>query len=130
MHFNDIKAWSWRGARNIIALWFSGLHHRTPRLAKAIGLFIVVYAASPIDLTPELMPIPSYLDDLVMLAGLSWLALHMLPSNVWQECCVQSDRWLGIAARWLSRAWNGLLLVAALLGVVVWLWLWFGFGRA
>lgn len=129
MRISDIKAWSCHGVRNVIALWLSGLHRETPRLAKAIALFVVVYAASPIDLTPELVPIPSYLDDLAMLAGLSWLAVHMLPTNVWQECCVQSDRWLGIAAGWLQRALNGLFFAAVLLAVAAWLWIWFGFGR-
>jgi len=106
------------------------LHRETPRLAKAIALFVIVYAASPIDLTPEVLPIPSYLDDLVMLAGLSWLAVHMLPSNVWKECCVQSDRWLSMAASRLQQVSNELLFAAVLLALGAWLGMWFGLARA
>jgi len=130
MHASEISAWSRLVVRNLVALGLSGLHRETPRLAKAIALFVIVYAASPIDLTPEVLPIPSYLDDLVMLAGLSWLAVHMLPSNVWKECCVQSDRWLCMAADRLRQVSGELLFAAVLLALAAWLGMWFGLARA
>jgi uncharacterized membrane protein YkvA (DUF1232 family) len=130
MHALDLVVGSRLVVRNLIALGLSGLHRDTPRLAKAIALFVIVYAASPIDLTPEVLPIPSYLDDLVMLAVLSWLAVHMLPSNVWRESCVQSDRWLSMAADRLQRVSNELLFAAVLLALAGWLGMWFGLARA
>lgn len=130
MRINDIKVWSLHGVRNVMALWLSGLHRETPRLAKAIGLFVVVYVASPFDLTPVLAPMPSYLDDLVLLAGLSWLGPRMLPSSVWQECCARSDHWLRIAADGLRRVWMEVLFFGMLTALAAWLWLWFGLARA
>ncbi|WP_413470495.1 YkvA family protein [Variovorax paradoxus] len=72
-----------------MALWVAGFHRETPRSAKTIAFFVVLYAALPVDLTPELLPLPSYLDDLAMLAELSWAAIHMVPANVWDTSCAR-----------------------------------------
>ncbi|QNK67183.1 YkvA family protein [Variovorax sp. PAMC26660] len=84
-------AWPRRCAGTLLSLCLSSLHRETPRVAKAIWLFVLVYAASPVDWTPEVLPMPSYLDDVVLLVGLSWLVWHMLPLGVWQECRTRSD---------------------------------------
>ncbi|MGJ7568842.1 YkvA family protein [Variovorax sp. GB1R11] len=118
-------AWPRRCACNLLALCLSGWHRETPRTAKAIGLFVVVYAASPVDWPPEVVPMSGYLDDLVLLTALSWLAVRMLPRGVWQECRVRSDDWINICVGWLSRASTTLMLALALLAVAGWLWAWF-----
>lgn len=118
-------AWSRRCAGTLLAPCMSSLHRDTPPAAKAIGLFVVVYAASPVDWTPDVVPMPAYLDDLVLLAALSWLALRMLPRGVWQECRTRSDDWIGVCIGWLDRASAALMLVFALSAVAGWLWLWF-----
>ena len=46
--------------------------------AKALGLFVVAYAQSPIDLIPDFIPVLGYVDD-VLLPGLIWLTLQLLP---------------------------------------------------
>ncbi|MGJ7505603.1 MULTISPECIES: YkvA family protein [unclassified Variovorax] len=118
-------AWSRRCAGTLLALCLSGLHRDTPREAKAIWLFVLVYAASPVDWTPDVLPMPSYLDDLVLLTLLSWLSSRMLPRAVWQECRAKSDDWIGVCAGWLVRASTALMLAFALSAVAGWLWLWF-----
>ncbi|MGJ7538485.1 MULTISPECIES: YkvA family protein [unclassified Variovorax] len=117
--------WSRRCAGALLALWLSCWHRETPRLVKAIGLFVVVYAASPVDWTPDVVPMPGYVDDLLLLALLSWLAWRMLPRGVWQECRTRSDDWIGVCAGWLGRASTALMLAFALSVVAGWLWLWF-----
>lgn len=52
----DLKAWARRIKRDGVTLWFSGKHPRTPWYAKALGVFVVAYALSPIDLIPDFIP--------------------------------------------------------------------------
>ncbi|MCR6478473.1 hypothetical protein NU688_20095 [Variovorax sp. ZS18.2.2] len=118
-------AWPRRCAGALLALWLSCWNRETPLLTKAIGLFVVAYAASPVDWTLDVLPMPAYLDDLVLLAALSWLALRMLPRGVWKECRTRSDDWIGVCIGWLDRASAALMLVFALSAVAGWLWLWF-----
>ena len=40
---------------------------RTPWYAKVLGVIIVAYALSPIDLIPDFIPVLGYLDDLLLL---------------------------------------------------------------
>jgi len=121
----DLRKWPRRGAGALLAVCLSAWHRQTPRMTKAIGLFVVVYAASPVDWTPELLPMPGYLDDLALLAGLSWLAVRLLPRGVWQECRTRSDDWIGVCGGWVGRASTALMLAFALSAVAGWLWLWF-----
>ncbi|CAN7776481.1 DUF1232 domain-containing protein [Variovorax sp. LjRoot290] len=126
MNIERIRTWAFRSARNLIALWPAGFHRETPRSAKAIALVVVLYAALPVDLTPELLPLPSYLDDLVMLAGLSWAAIHLVPANVWDASCVQGDHWLRHAIAWVQVRNDDVILCIVLAALALWLRFWFG----
>jgi hypothetical protein len=52
-----LKTWAKRIKRDGVTLWFAGKHPRTPWYAKALGLFVVAYALSPIDLIPDFIPV-------------------------------------------------------------------------
>ncbi len=68
------------------AMWFAIKHPGTPWLAKAVLIGVLLYAASPIDLIPDFIPLFGMLDDiLVIVAGL-WLARRMIPPEVMAEC--------------------------------------------
>eukprot|EP01034_Spumella_vulgaris_P008659 gene8659-11020_t len=41
--------------------------------AVALGVFVVAYALSPIDLIPDFIPVLGYLDDVLLLPGLIWV---------------------------------------------------------
>lgn len=58
-----LKSWAKRIKRDGITLWFAGKNPATPWYAKALGLFVVAYALSPIDLIPDFIPVLGYLDD-------------------------------------------------------------------
>lgn len=62
-----MKTWAKRIKRDGVTLWFAGKHPRTPWYAKALGLFVVAYALSPIDLIPDFIPVLGYLDDVILL---------------------------------------------------------------
>lgn len=58
----------------------------TPVVAKIIAAVTVGYALSPIDLVPDFIPLIGYLDDVILLPGLIWLTIKLIPDEVWQQC--------------------------------------------
>ncbi len=68
------------------ALWLAHRDPRTPAAARWLILCVVVYALSPIDLIPDVIPVIGYLDDLILLPLGIALALRMIPPEVMAEC--------------------------------------------
>src|SRR3546814_351281 len=120
----NLKSWAKRIKRDGLTLWFAGKNPRTPWYAKALAVFVVAYALSPIDLIPDFIPVLGYVDDVLLLPALIWLAIRLLPSEVLSECRVQADEWMqkkGSKPR--SRA--GAVLVVMLwltIGAAAWFW--------
>lgn len=92
-----------------------------PLDAKALGVFVVAYALSPIDLIPDFVPVLGYVDDVLLLPGLIWLTIRLLPADVLVECRGQADEWMAskgskptskvgaalIVLLWLLACWAG-----------------------
>ena len=68
--------------REVLALYYAVHDSRTPRIAKIIPWIVIAYALSPIDLVPDFIPILGLVDDLLLLPGLIWLALKLIPAHV------------------------------------------------
>jgi uncharacterized membrane protein YkvA (DUF1232 family) len=122
---SNLKVRARRIKRDAVTLWFAGKNPRTPWYAKALGMFVVAYALSPIDLIPDFIPVLGYVDDVLLLPVLIWLTIKLLPSEVLAECRAQAEEWMqakGSSPR--SRA--GALLIVVLwaaVGAAVWFWL-------
>jgi uncharacterized membrane protein YkvA (DUF1232 family) len=58
---------------------------RTPWYAKALGMFIVGYAVSPIDLIPDFIPILGFVDEALLLPLGIWAVRRMIPAEVMAE---------------------------------------------
>ena len=119
-----LKGWAREVKRDGVTLWFAARHPGAPWYAKALGVVVVAYALSPVDLIPDFIPVLGYLDDIILLPGLIWLAVRLIPAAVLIECRERADRWMqSEGARPTSR-------VGALLVVAVWvaggwaLWHW------
>ena len=110
-----LKAWATRIKRDGVTLWFAAKHPRTPWYAKALGAFVVAYALSPIDLIPDFIPILGYVDDVLLLPALIWLAVRLLPAEVRRSCRQQADDWMRTQGR-KPRSRFGIAFV-----VIVWL---------
>lgn len=61
-------------------------HPKTPLLAKGLFAGAVLYAFSAIDLSPDFLPAVGWLDDLIVVPILAWLALELVPNEVIEEC--------------------------------------------
>lgn len=114
-----LQSWAHRLKREALTLWFACRHPGTPRLARAVAVFVVAYALSPIDLIPDFVPLLGYLDDLVLLPLLVLLVMRLTPAAVLDDCRRQAEDWvirdekkprslLGaalIVATWLLSSW-------------------------
>lgn len=121
---DKLKAWARRIKRDGVTLWFAGKHAGTPWYAKALGVFVVAYALSPIDLIPDFVPILGYVDDVLLLPGLIWLAIKLLPPEVLTQCREQADVWIETKGSKPSSRAGAVLIIAVWLAVGVALWLW------
>lgn len=61
-------------------------HPETPRLARWFVGGALAYLLSPVDLVPDWIPVLGYLDDLLIVPGLIYAALMMIPPAVKKEC--------------------------------------------
>jgi uncharacterized membrane protein YkvA (DUF1232 family) len=108
-----LKAWAKRIKRDGVTLWFAGRHPGTPWYAKALGVVVVAYALSPIDLVPDFIPVLGYVDDVLLLPGLIWLTIRLLPADVLADCRQQAEAWLLAQGR-KPRSWVGGVAVVLL----------------
>lgn len=107
----SIKRWAKRIKRDAVMLWFARNHTDTPFFAKALCFIAVAYALSPIDLIPDFIPILGYVDDALLLPGMIWLAVRLLPPHVIETCRAQADRWM-IEQKAKPKSYIGAVVIA------------------
>ena len=71
---------------DISAVFLAWKDPRTPFWAKLLAALTVAYALSPIDLSPDFIPVLGYLDDLLLLPGLVALCVRLIPPEVMADC--------------------------------------------
>lgn len=112
--------------RELTALTYAARDPRTPWAAKLLLAIVLAYAASPIDLIPDFVPVLGYLDDLLLLPLGIWLALRMIPPEVMTAARARAGErqangrpdyraaalivlvWvaaIGLSAAWLVKLW-------------------------
>lgn len=89
-----------------------------PWYVKALIVFTVAYALSPIDLIPDFIPVLGLLDDLILLPLLIYLILKFIPSQV-MAYCREKARTTEFSRK--SNFFAGTLVVIIWLLVLVWL---------
>lgn len=108
--------------RDGITLWFVCRHPDTPLLVKAICWFVVAYALSPIDLIPDFIPVIGYLDDLILLPGLIWLAVRLTPPPVLAECRTRATEHLAQQGGKPRSLWGAILVCLVWLAIAWAVW--------
>ncbi|HZP93690.1 MAG TPA: DUF1232 domain-containing protein [Burkholderiales bacterium] len=107
--------------REALALWFAIRDPRTPLAPKILAALIVAYALSPIDLIPDFIPVLGYLDELLLLPGLIWLVIRMVPVQVMKDSRAKAVEWFA-TGQGMPRSRLGAVMVIAIWVVLAW-WL-------
>jgi uncharacterized membrane protein YkvA (DUF1232 family) len=105
--------------RQLWALYLAWKDPATPFAARAAIACAIAYAASPVDLVPDFIPVLGQLDDLVIVPALVALALRLIPREVAARCRREAWRRLesgeriktpaaGVAAALFALAWIAL----------------------
>lgn len=121
---NDLRQWARRVKRDGVTLWFALRHPGTPWAAKALAAVVVAYALSPIDLIPDFIPVLGYVDDVLLLPVLIWLAIRLIPVEVRLECQNQGDEWMARNGAKPSTRWGVAFVVLVWMAVAWALWAW------
>lgn len=121
---DTLKTWAKQIKRDGVTLWFACKHSATPWYAKALGVFVVAYALSPIDLIPDFVPVLGYVDDVLLLPGLIWLTIRLLPPEVLADCRRQADEWMKTQGSKPSSRVGAVVIVLLWIAVGTALWLW------
>ncbi|PKO94116.1 MAG: hypothetical protein CVU15_01410 [Betaproteobacteria bacterium HGW-Betaproteobacteria-1] len=58
-------------------------------MAKVLLWLAVAYVLLPFDLIPDFIPLIGQLDDLIVVPGLIYLALKIIPEALIEECRMQ-----------------------------------------
>ncbi|WP_371436583.1 YkvA family protein [Polaromonas sp.] len=120
----QLRKWAARIKRDGVTLWFASKHPATPWYAKALGMFVMGYALSPIDLIPDFIPVLGYVDDVLLLPALIWLAVRMIPESTLAECRSQADHWMQTAGAKPTSRIGAAVIVTLWISISVAGWYW------
>lgn len=120
----SLRTWARRIKRDAVTLWFAYRHANTPWLIKGLCAFIVAYALSPIDLIPDFVPVLGYLDDLILLPGLIWLAIHLLPAPIVASSRALAEEWILGHPDKPTRYAGAVAVIGVWCGLLYAAWLW------
>lgn len=122
-----LKAWARGLKREVATLWFALRDPETPWYAKAIGVVVIGYAMSPIDLIPDFIPVLGYLDDVILLPlGLA-LFRKLVPKTVFERARSRAEAEIGerrptskVAGAFVILLWlvAAGLIIGAILGAI------------
>lgn len=107
--------------RNVHALYLAVRHPDVPWLAKLVVGLVVAYALSPIDLIPDFIPILGWLDDLLLIPLGLWLAIRLIPPDIWRACQAQAGQDRRDLRKSIAAAVVIVILWLCLLVLLVWL---------
>jgi uncharacterized membrane protein YkvA (DUF1232 family) len=113
-----ITKWARSIKRDGVTLWFAVKNPDTPWFAKALGLLVVAYALSPVDLIPDFIPILGYVDDLILLPVFIRVAVMLLPKTVLTTSRQQADAWMAEHGKKPRTRWGVVFVVFVWVGVL------------
>jgi uncharacterized membrane protein YkvA (DUF1232 family) len=77
-----LRNWARSLKREVRALWIAVRDPSTPWYARLLGLLVLGYALSPIDLIPDFIPVLGYLDDVILLPLALALLRRLIPPEL------------------------------------------------
>ncbi|CDZ79498.1 hypothetical protein BN59_03816 [Legionella massiliensis] len=110
-------------------VWILYFLKRDPRVnwkAKLVVLITLAYALSPIDLIPDFIPILGLLDDLIIIPLGIYLAIKLIPQEVWNDCNrlaeIAIDKGDLLPKNWVVASIIVCLWVIIIALIAKWLW--------
>jgi uncharacterized membrane protein YkvA (DUF1232 family) len=116
-----LKAWARQLRVDCVAVSRAARDPRTPRIARVLALIVVAYAASPIDLIPDFIPVLGLLDDLILVPLGIALVLRLIPPAVMAEHRSAAAAELHVAPSRLGLAIVVGIWVISLIGLTIWM---------
>jgi uncharacterized membrane protein YkvA (DUF1232 family) len=108
---NHWKQWARIIKRDAHTLFLAARDPRVPWYAKGLAVAVAAYAASPIDLIPDFIPVVGYLDDFIIVPLGIALVIKLIPADIMAE-----HRALAVAAQDRPVSWT-----AAVIFVAIWI---------
>jgi len=110
--FQSMKQWAKSLKRDVIALNFAYQDPRCPTSAKVVAAATILYAASPIDLIPDFIPVLGQLDDLILVPAGIALSIKLIPKEVMDDARAKVEEGQRlpkskVAAALVIAAWIG-----------------------
>jgi uncharacterized membrane protein YkvA (DUF1232 family) len=112
----NIKTRAKQLKKQIVIVYLAFLHKDVKWYHKAFLLLIIAYAASPIDLIPDFIPVLGMLDDIILIPLGVILAIKIIPKNVWEECRINAENGVNIGSKYKTI---GVTLIALVWVVVL-----------
>jgi len=106
--------------KQIVIVYLAYMHKDVEWYIKAFLLLILIYAASPIDLIPDFIPILGMLDDIILIPFGIVIAIKMIPKSIWEECKVKAENGVSIDSKYkkMGAALISLIWVVVLIFVI------------
>lgn len=120
--FEKLKAFA-KALKAEIAVLASAIRDpRTPWTAKLLGIAVVAYAVSPIDLIPDFIPVLGYVDDLILLPIGLWGVRKLIPEEILAEHRAKIPPGTRLAPSRTAAAIVVLIWIVSLALAARWLW--------
>ena len=121
MPCSRLQRWAETAKRELLTVYYVSRHPRTPRVAKFAAAAVLLYALSPLDLIPDVVPVLGYLDDALLLPFGVMLVARLVPRGVWSECRAEAAARSGLRLP-QSRAGAVVVVIGwlAVLCLLVW----------
>jgi uncharacterized membrane protein YkvA (DUF1232 family) len=103
------REWARLAKRDTHAIYLAARDPRVPWYVKALALAVAAYAASPIDLIPDFIPVIGYLDDLIIVPLGIALVVRLVPPGIMAE-----HRAMAEAAQGRPVSWTAACVIAAI----------------
>jgi uncharacterized membrane protein YkvA (DUF1232 family) len=116
------KTWARTIKRDVVAVWIAARDPRVPWYVKTLALLVAAYALSPIDLTPDFIPVFGYLDDVIIVPIGILQVVKLIPADLMAEFRAEAARRDGEPCSMVAAAVIIVIWISTAALLIWWLW--------